>query len=267
MVHDELADFTYSLGCIEMVYDPGLTHDHGVYVFGETSSGDGCWSYVGECHNCGSSTYPSMKDGWQALRLPDWCIDGAGGVHHEFLHAMGLLHEQDRPDFEEHFEINGGGGSMTEEGWFDTGHVLEPSSNLMYSGFTLKNGRSYSSHDLLTTTDAIQVWKQYCESDFPQFPLPAMATCPSPDVVDAIRPIFHHRFCDGDNNCLGGEDEGSEIVRCESDVNSAGCCVSVQMSLFGVDCPENGIVNGKMSYLCPNGHELRWEDWNGWVHA
>jgi hypothetical protein len=37
MVHDELADFTYSLGCIEMVYDPGLTHDHGVYVFGETS--------------------------------------------------------------------------------------------------------------------------------------------------------------------------------------------------------------------------------------
>ncbi|CBY12286.1 unnamed protein product [Oikopleura dioica] len=267
IIHDELADFSYSLGCIEMVYDPALTHDHGVYVFGETSSGDGCWSYVGECPNCGRTDYPEMQDGWQALRLPDWCIDGAGGVHHEFLHAMGLLHEQDRPDFEEHFEVNSEGGSMTEEGWFNTGHVLEPSSNLMYSGFTLKNGLSYSSHDLLTTTDAIQVWKQYCEVNYSQFSLPAMATCPSPDVVDAIRPVFEHRFCDGFNNCLGREDEGSEIVRCEADLNSDGCCASVRISLFNHDCAENGIVNGKISYACENGHELRWEDGYGWLYA
>lgn len=112
------------------------------------------------CYSCGRTDYPSVKEGWQALRLPDWCI-GSGGIHHEFLHAIGLLHEQDRPDFEEHFHAASGGGSMSEAGWFDTGHVLEPSSNLMYSGFSLKNGGSYKSHKLLTTTDASQVDFRY----------------------------------------------------------------------------------------------------------
>ena len=266
IIHQELDDFTYSLGCIEIVFDPDLTYENGVYVYGETSSGSGCWSYVGECNNCGSWDYPDLPDGWQALRLPDWCIN-VGGIHHEFLHALGLLHEQDRPDFEDHFEADSGGGSMSESGWFNTGHVLEPASNLMYSGFTLKNGRSYSSHDLLTTTDAVQVWKQYCEADFSHLPLPNMTTCPTPDVVDTIRPVFVHRLCDSRVDCLGGEDEGSELVVCESDRNADGCCSSMFMSLFGLECADNGIVNGKVSYLCPNGNELRWEDGRGWYHA
>jgi len=269
-IHDELADFSYSIGCIEMVYDPDLSNGNGLYVLGETSvddngSGSGCWSYVGMCPNC-KNGYSRVEAGWQALRLPDWCI-GQGGVHHEFLHAIGLLHEQDRPDFEDHFEYSADGGSITQEGWFNTGHTLEPSSNLMYSGFKLKNGRSYSSHDLLTTTDAVQVWKQYCEADFSQFPLPNMTTCPTPDVVDAIRPVFVHRLCDSRPDCLGLEDEGSELVRCESDLNSVGCCSSVYMSLFGHECVDNGIVNGKVSYLCPNGNQLRWENGQGWYNS
>ena len=161
-IHDELVDFAFSVGCIEFVHDPDLTNDRGVYVIGQTSvpadgsAETGCWSYVGMCYSCGRGDYPSVKVGWQALRLPDWCIS-QGGIHHEFLHAIGLLHEQDRPYFEEHFHANSGGGSMSEANWFDTGHVLEPSSNLMYPGFSLKNGRSYQSHPLLTTTDSVQV--------------------------------------------------------------------------------------------------------------
>ena len=157
---------------------------------------------------------------------------------------------------------------MSEANWFDTGHVLEPSSNLMYPGFSLKNGRSYKSHPLLTTTDSVQIWKQYCEENFSQFPLPPMTTCPTPDVVDTIRPVFEHRLCDSFNSCLGGEDEGSEIVRCESDLNADGCCSSVYSSLLGGQiCVEDGLVSGKISYICPNGNHIRWQGSSGWFHA
>ena len=129
----------------------------------------------------------------------------------------------------------------------------------------MKNGGSYSAHDLLTTTDAIQVWKQYCEENFSQFPLPAMTTCPSPDVVGAIRPVFHHRLCDSFSNCLGGEDEGSEIVRCETDLNENECCASIYISFLGETCASNGLVNGKQSYLCPSGFSFRWNNSIGWT--
>ena len=52
---------------------------------------DKCWSYVG------------MIGGKQKLNLGDWCLDesrggGTGVVEHEFLHALGVYHEQARPD-------------------------------------------------------------------------------------------------------------------------------------------------------------------------
>ena len=139
-IHDELVDLSNSLGCIEMVHDPSLTYANGVYVIGETSlKEDGstssrCFSYIGRysCTSC--SGYPHLiHPGWQPLRLTDWCII-KGSTHHEFLHALGVLHEQDRPDFEDHFEPHPDGGELKGTGeWFDTGHVFEPSSTTMYS--------------------------------------------------------------------------------------------------------------------------------------
>ena len=79
-VHDELVDFSFSVGCIEFVHDPDLTNDRGVYVIGQDSvmadgtTEDRCWSYVGMCYSCGRNDYPTVKIGWQALRLPDWCV-------------------------------------------------------------------------------------------------------------------------------------------------------------------------------------------------
>lgn len=36
-IHDELVDFSFSVGCIEFVHDPDMTNDRGVFVLGETS--------------------------------------------------------------------------------------------------------------------------------------------------------------------------------------------------------------------------------------
>ena len=50
-------------------------------------SRDSCWSYVG------------MVGGRQELNLGDWCFNvGTGTVEHEFIHALGVYHEQTRPD-------------------------------------------------------------------------------------------------------------------------------------------------------------------------
>jgi hypothetical protein len=86
-------------------------------------------------------------------------------------------------------------------------------------------------------------------------------------VVDAIRPVFEHRLCDGFNNCLGGEDEGSEIVRCESDLNADGCCSSMHFTVLGQTCVDDGLVDGKISYLCPNGNFVKWFGSSGWFYA
>ena len=103
-----------------------------------------------------------------------------------------------------------------------------------------------------------------------------MTTCPSPDIVGAIRPVFHHRLCDNFNDCLGGEDEGSEMVRCELDLDENGCCASIYTNLGNRDispvppeaCVKNGLFNGKESYLCENGNLLGWskKDGHGWTY-
>ena len=47
--------------------------------------GSGCWSYIG------------MLGGGQDLHLADGCFS-IGTIEHEFLHALGVHHEQNRPD-------------------------------------------------------------------------------------------------------------------------------------------------------------------------
>ena len=49
------------------------------------SSASGCWSYVGRTF------------GRQELNLASGCT-GSGTIEHEMLHALGMWHEQSRPD-------------------------------------------------------------------------------------------------------------------------------------------------------------------------
>jgi len=153
-IHDELDDFTLAMGCVEFVYDPEFSYEVGVHITGDYSGGDGCWSYVGVSPGkTGNET--NIHSGWQALRLPSDCIL-RGGIQHEFLHAIGFMHEQDRPDYLDYIEDREDAGGINASYWVDTGHPFEPASNVMYPYFRLLNGRSYRPHSRMTTTDAEQ---------------------------------------------------------------------------------------------------------------
>ncbi|CBY36927.1 unnamed protein product [Oikopleura dioica] len=258
-IHDELDDFTLAMGCVEFVYDPEFSYDVGVHITGENSGGDGCWSYVGVCSGC-TNGEPNIQSGWQALRLPNWCVT-SGGIHHEFLHAIGYMHEQDRPDYLDWIQDRSDAGSIDPSVWIDTGHPFEPASNVMYSGFTLKNGRSYSPHPLLTTTDAEQGYELYCDAKRDTHPMEPKSMCLHGDHVDVIRPVFQHKFCDGFRDCLNGEDEDGRLAHCGSpELTELGCCAVLNMGFGGATCTADGLVNGKDRYLCENGWgaELRW---------
>jgi hypothetical protein len=213
-IHDELADFSLAMGCVEFVHDPDFTYQNGVHVGGESSNGSGCWSYVGACPGC-TNGMTGIQDGWQALRLPNWCI-GVGGIHHEFLHAIGYMHEQDRPDYTDWIQDRADAGDIDPSAWIDTGHAFEPASNVMYSGFDLLNGRSYSPHPLLTTTDAEQGYELYCDAKRDTHPLEPRSKCINGDHVDIIRPVFQHKFCDGFNDCYDGSDEDGRLADCST---------------------------------------------------
>ena len=63
---------------------------------GETNDSPGCWSYVG-------------RVGWaeQMLSLSNWCT-GSSTIQHEFVHAIGFWHEQQREDLGDHIDIDPG---------------------------------------------------------------------------------------------------------------------------------------------------------------
>ncbi|CBY30365.1 unnamed protein product [Oikopleura dioica] len=213
-IHDELADFSKAMGCVEFVHDPTFSYANGVHIAGETSDGSGCWSYVGACPGC-TNDMTGIQAGWQALRLPNWCI-GVGGIHHEFLHAVGYMHEQDRPDYADWIVDRADAGAIDPSAWIDTGHPFEPASNVMYSGFNLLNGRSYSPHPLLTTTDAVQGYELYCDAKRDTHPMEPMSMCIMGDHVDVLRPVFQHKLCDGFSDCYDGEDEDGRLADCST---------------------------------------------------
>ncbi|CAF0955550.1 unnamed protein product [Brachionus calyciflorus] len=57
---------------------------------------NGCWSYVGKVVSNGAQTL--------SLQIPG-CVH-TGIVAHEFIHALGFLHEQSRPDRDDYISIN-----------------------------------------------------------------------------------------------------------------------------------------------------------------
>ena len=71
------------------------------------ASGGGCWSYIGKID------FPMIPpflhilgrvDWNQEISLGDGC-DGRGRTLHEFMHALGFLHEHQRADRDEHITV------------------------------------------------------------------------------------------------------------------------------------------------------------------
>lgn len=62
------------------------------YIY--VNKGSGCSSYVGK------------QGGEQEVTLQSYCAFSKGVTQHEFMHALGLFHEQSRPDRDQYVQIN-----------------------------------------------------------------------------------------------------------------------------------------------------------------
>ena len=105
------------------------------------TDGGGCWSYLGSIQ--------SSVEG-QRISLADGCY-GRGTTLHEVMHALGIDHEQNRPD-RDHFvhldwtNIHPNKKHNYEilqgKEWIDTGHDYEYNSVMHYDGYDFAIDRS-----------------------------------------------------------------------------------------------------------------------------
>ena len=155
-------------------------------------------------------------------------------VHHQCLHALGLAHEQHRPDRDDYInifperyrkDVPDQTWKYTMEDWEDTGFPFDLKSAMMVSSYSfkkmgqtsppmsLKDGTTWGMHGIASTTDVLQLKKHYC-SGFPDTPEKKVINCPNPDSLGIIRPIFADRVCDSVPDCEDGADEDGRMGEC-----------------------------------------------------
>lgn len=93
-----------------------------------TSDSNGCWSYVGR------------TGGRQPLNLQRGCLV-LGIVEHEMLHALGIWHEQSRPDRDQFVSIN---WDNIEPGKEHNFYKKNPSQVLVYDSYDYGSVMHYS---------------------------------------------------------------------------------------------------------------------------
>ena len=267
--------------------EKGDDYPYGVVVVHEHDGEAGCWSNVGVCPGCSTPAdfgY-DVPATWQVLNLSQACgyRNDERPVKHEFLHALGFLHEQSRPDRADFLDVDTTGltaqwaaqyNLMSTSHWLDTQHPYEAISVMHYGSFlggqlvmTYKDGTSFSSGRKMTTTDSLQLEAMYCEN-MPQNLQKATIACPTVDKFGFNRPVFSDRLCDNRKDCTNGEDEGSIATCKEFGTNTAnGCCEvyilaeSSECTLTAEPAPSGG---GRDSYECDNGKYIY--HWGGhWI--
>lgn len=94
------------------------------------SNGGGCWSYIGQV----------MTTGSQTINLSNGCVHQLI-IEHEVLHAMGMYHEQSRPDRDMYIQVNYANIQPDYHSqykliymntWHDDGVVYDPESIMHY---------------------------------------------------------------------------------------------------------------------------------------
>ena len=180
---------------------------------------------------------------------------------------------------------------MSSTKWFDTSNIYDPVSIMQYSSFTFansdqpvatfKDGSNLSYKNRITTTDALQIQKRYCQgltklfSDgvpmFPEYELSDTATCTSEDKVGEKRKIFTDRLCDGSQDCPGGEDEDGSLVTCNEKYPKTpnGCCggiVLCRSKCYTCLYNPDSVTSGRETWSCPDGSGIitLWTTW--WYH-
>ena len=98
------------------------------------TDGGGCWSYLGSIQ--------SSVEG-QRISLADGCY-GRGTTLHEVMHALGIDHEQNRPDRDHFVHLDWSNihpnkkhnyEILQGKEWIDTGHDYEYNSVMHYDGY------------------------------------------------------------------------------------------------------------------------------------
>jgi len=186
--------------------------------------GNGCWSYIG-----------MTGDNPQDISLGTLCHT-RGLALHEFLHALGFDHEQNRPDRDEHIEVHWDNIAQSkkwnfqilgESDWENTGSPYDFLSVMHYSSANFAAGSKptmsrrdtgeavRAQRNRPSTLDISQVCHIYgcakhCGHEIRQ--------CKNGQEV------FKHRFCDGIIDCADESDEEG----CDW-----GCCSNFEITLNG----------------------------------
>ena len=234
----------------------------------------GCFSALGKSpvfFNLPEFGAPST---WQGISLDPSTCGGPRSeraVQHEVLHALGVLHEQQRPDrdnyinfYPENTHVPEAYTKMTADSWMkmspEYGGDFQLDSVMMYGSYDnsidrktvmrTKDGATFEGGSRITTMDAMQIQARYC------LPLghemKENANCTLPDAAGVTRRIFGDRICDGRPDCPGGEDENGLVAPCidAHPKTNKGCCG--HLNLGDRSCRVAGTFDKRDFYICNN---------------
>ena len=252
----------YIEGCIEFYDDTETEHYSRDYILiRNTDEQDeydgGCWSSLGYSH---PAVYQSMNMGYG-------CIVRSI-MQHEMLHALGFLHEQQRPDRDGFVDIlydniqpqyQFAFDKMDVEAWENYDQIYDLMSVMHYEGTAFRTEEALAAGNssivykgtmervrinapALSSIDVVQLTKRY--NDFCTEPTDKIAC--SENDQDGY--YLSWKVCNGYNDCLNGSDEGFD--RC----GDLGCGQSLFVS--GLDSIEGsylwidtGHTNAKPAYF------------------
>ena len=278
-------------GCIEF-YDDTVTklyHDKYIQVRQKNKNGDneGCGSALGMVtESWGTSNDEGGK--YQEIGLGPGCLPWPGIIQHEFYHALGFAHEQNRNDQDDHIVIHY--ENIPEDGhvwfkpmgerWLDVGEKYQIDSIMHYGGIVDAANEIYS----MTRVDNGEpvnplpgqkpAFSRPSSGDIFQAYLMYQSFCPVPPsrlYCDNGEYFLEGRECDGVPDCTDGSDEnvgfcgsmhcGDQII-IKSDLGQ---------SFEGTYDLSDEYVNGKVAYEkknspCTLSYNATWCDgWcNGW---
>jgi hypothetical protein len=209
-------------GCIEFKHDSGGMYPNGGVQFKNNQSG--CWSYIGQI----------TTSGRQTIHLGSGCVHQMI-IEHEFLHALGIYHEQSRPDRDDWIVIHWDNiqsnyhsqySAISSSGWANQnvdydkesvmhypwyGFLTSEASQQGLSAMTDKETGAYVQkprQPRMTGLDAIQLQKMY-----DNFCAPLKI-----DYCADGAPYLCVNKCDGHGDCAfgDGDNDNSDEVDCGS---------------------------------------------------
>ena len=201
-------------------------------------SGNGCWSDIGMSS--------SFFGGNQKLNLQAPGCDNCGTATHELLHAMGMAHEQSRPDRDDYINImwnnikSGMDGQFTKNSKADTHRPYDIMSIMHYGSRSFsKNGRDTilvkpKGYQVYTTDPSqfqyYRVGQRMGMSRYDVTQLADLYGCPAQDMYRACNPAANGGGSGSGDNFL------AKVLQPDAIFSDSGLVVLVVGLLVSVVC-------------------------------